>query len=396
MTLSAEIKPDKTGLPAPRLAGPADNQALIALTAACPMEGDVGLCVDRSPDFFALNRMEGQDFRLAVTDAPDGTLAGCMAGAERLAYVNGETCKVMYVSDLKVHPSFRGSGGGPVSGPGGGAGAADAMSEFLREYCRERGGDDVLTVMTVLGGNASMAKRAGGPRGLPYLSRFASIRAHNISLLWKRRMPATPGLTGVKIVRATAADAQEMADLWQRVAPRRQFAPVFTAQGFSEWVEKAPGLSWSDYRLARDREGRLLGFLAFWDQDVFKQMRVVRYSTGLKAFRFFFNLAAPALGATPLPRAGKQLRYLTAVNLCVPGDRADILRSLVISSYNESRGRGYAFLTVGLDRRDPLSAALDGLMAQPTDIDALVSTPAGRYQGPALDVLPLHFEIALV
>lgn len=365
----------------PRPAKPSDNEALIALSAACPMEGDVGLCVDRSPDFFALNRLEGKDFRLVVTESPEGSLVGCMAGAERIAYLNGAESKVMYISDLKVHPASRG------------AGAADAMSSYLREYCRERGGDQVPTVMTVLGGNAPMSKRAEGPRGLPYLSRFSSIRAYNISLLWPRRLPL---VSGVSVSRATSADAEEMVALWKRVASGRQFAPVFTAESFSAWVAAAPGLDWKDYFLARNREGRLLGFLAFWDQDVFKQMRVIRYSRGLRAFRFGFNLAAPLMGAAPLPAPGKQLRYLTAVNICVPGDRADIMRNLVICAYNASRGLNYSFITVGLDRRDPLSAALTGLMAQPTDIDALVTTPAGRYQGPALDVLPLHFEIALV
>jgi len=28
----------------------ADNDALLALTAACPMEGDIGLCLQRRPD----------------------------------------------------------------------------------------------------------------------------------------------------------------------------------------------------------------------------------------------------------------------------------------------------------------------------------------------------------
>ena len=45
----------------PRWAAPQDNRDLIALADACPMEGDVGLCVYRAPDFFALNRLEGSD-----------------------------------------------------------------------------------------------------------------------------------------------------------------------------------------------------------------------------------------------------------------------------------------------------------------------------------------------
>ena len=43
-----------------------DNDALIELTAACTMHGDIALRMDRSPDFFALNRLEGNDARVGV------------------------------------------------------------------------------------------------------------------------------------------------------------------------------------------------------------------------------------------------------------------------------------------------------------------------------------------
>ena len=71
------------------------------------------------------------------------------------------------------------------------------------------------------------------------------------------------------------------------------------------------------------------------------------------------------------------------------------MRALVVGAYNEWRGRGYSFFTVGLDVRDPLRRALAGLRAQPTDIGAYVTTPGGRYRGEPFDERPLHFEIAL-
>jgi hypothetical protein len=53
-------------------------------------------------------------------------------------------------------------------------------------------------------------------------------------------------------------------------------------------------------------------------------------------------------------------------------------------------------MTLALDRRDPLRAALRGLLAQPTYVGAYATTPAGRWTGHRLDGLPLHFESALV
>ena len=158
-----------------RPALPGDNAALVALAAACPMEGDIGLCVDRSPDFFALNRLEGEAWRVDVVDAADGALAGCIALARRRVYLLGVEREVMYVGDLKVHPEHRGSG------------AAEALIRHAWQACREMGGDDVPTLVTVLSGNAAIERRARGPRGSPPWTSFARLVAHSVSLVWKRR-----------------------------------------------------------------------------------------------------------------------------------------------------------------------------------------------------------------
>jgi hypothetical protein len=84
------------------------------------------------------------------------------------------------------------------------------------------------------------------------------------------------------------------------------------------------------------------------------------------------------------------------VNPCVPSTRPDVLRAILLAAYNELRGRDYAFITIGLDLKDPLTAALKGLMTQPMLVNGYISSPSGTYRGPVLDQRPFHFEIALV
>lgn len=344
------------------------------------MDGDVGLCMDRAPDFFALNRLEGENFEVGVVDGPVGTPVGCIAVAGRRVFLHGEPTTTMYVGDLKVHPDHRGTG------------AADALSAYARDLCRTRGGDDVTTLATVLAGNRSMQRRLAGERGLPHLHRFATIRSFSISLLWRRRPPRSE----LRVTRAGEADLEEMAALWQEMAPARQFAPVHDAASLGSWIGAAPGLELSSYLLARRGDGRLAGFMGLWDQEPLKQLRVTSYSRGLAGFRFGFNAVAPAFGASRLPPTGGHIRHLTAVHVCVPSDQAGVLRSLLVHAYNELRGRGYSFFTIGLDVRDPLAAACSGLLAQPTDVWAFQATLSGERRGPALDDRPLHHEIALV
>jgi ribosomal protein S18 acetylase RimI-like enzyme len=362
-----------------------DNASLIALATACPMEGDIALAISREPDFFALNRLEGSQWRLGVVEwrtLPDGGgIAGCVMGAARTTYVRGRSRDTLYAGDLKVHPAVRG------------VGVADALTEWAVDMLADLGGDDAPMLATVLAGNRAMERRTRGRGGAAAFTRFATIRAFSIPLLWPRSDNVR---SDIRVSPATGSDVGEMAELWQRVAPGRQFAPVFDADSMSAWITDAPGLDIGDYRVARSRDGRILGFIAWWDQAVFKQSRVLRYSPRLAAARAALHGLARVTGGVRLPSIGEPLRYRTALHVCVPSGRPDILRALVRASCAELWAARYAFATIGLDTRDPLCAAMAGLAAQPTDVNAYVLTPGGPYDGPPLDDRPLHYEIALV
>lgn len=359
---------------------PEDDAALVALAAACPMAGDVTLCVDRAPSFFALTRLEGEHCRVGVAEA-GGEIVGCVAASVRTAYLNGRPTLTGYAGDLKVHPAYRGGG------------AADALERYTCTALRDLGGaGDLPTMLTILAGNRSMERRAAGPRGLPRLARFATVLVHAVPLLW----PRAASEDGVRVEPARESDVEEMGALWQRLAPQRQLAPVLDAPALHAWLRRAPGLDTHDYLVARRRDGRIAAFLAVWEQRSFKQLRVLAYSARLGAARAVVNALAPLTRTPRLPAPGAVLPVLATAHLCVPAGGAALLRALVRRAYAARRGGGHAFLTLALDRRDPLNAALRGLHAQPTAVDAYLTTPAGRWEGTPLDGRPLHFESALV
>jgi ribosomal protein S18 acetylase RimI-like enzyme len=362
-----------------RDATPADNEQLIALAAACSMVGDISLRIDRGPDFFALNRLEGQCWRVGVAERA-GTIVGCVAISERLAYVNARERRTGYVGDLKVHPAHRDTR------------IADELSLYAERACAQLP-PAAPVMITVLAGNRAMERRLPGPRGVPVLRRIGTIRTHSIPILWRRRVN-DPG--SIQVASAGWADIDEMAALWSRVAPLRQLAPVLSVSAMADWILTTPGLDISSYRLARSSSGELMGFLAVWDQRVFKQLTVVAYSTRMKAARSAFNLLVPIVGAERMPRMGSPLNCVSIAHICVPADKPRVLRALIVSGYNELRGSGCSFMNVGLDRRDPLSAAVDGLFAQPTDVNAYIVAPRRGVMPEHLDERPLHNEIALV
>lgn len=377
MTASVAARPAVTVRPA----GPLDNGALVALASACPMDGEIGLCLDRAPDFFALNRLEGSRWTVAVAEHERDGVVGCIAVAERSAYLHGRPDRVCYVSDLKVHPAHR---RGTV---------ADALTAYASDECRRIGGGRQPVFLSILAGNARMERRATGPRGLPSFRRFAVVRTYSIPLLVPRRHDRHFGL---RIRPAQAGDLEEMAALWNRVAPGRQLAAVHDGQSIAHWVSTAPGLALSDFLLARRVDGRLAGYLGVWDQRSLKQLRVTRYSPRLRLVRAAINAAAPLVGAPRLPAEGQPLRLATATHVCIADADAAVLRALLSHACARLRPAGYALLNVGLDPADPLAAGVRGLWPQVTDAHAYVATPDGPYAGLPLADRPLHFETALV
>jgi hypothetical protein len=191
-------------------------------------------------------------------------------------------------------------------------------------------------------------------------------------------------------------DLEEMAALWGRVAPERQWAPVLDASAMREWIARAPGLAVHDFLVARRADGRIVGFIGVWDQRSFKQLRVLGYSRRLARARVAVNAVARLAGTSPLPPAGNRLDSLATVMPCIAGGDPSVLRALLLRAYAMHRQTGPLFLSVTMDRRDPLRVGLMGLFAQPTLVGAYVTSPSGRYGGPPLDERPMHYEAALV
>ena len=362
-----------------RDATPADNAALIELAASCPMNGEMSLRMDRGPDFFALNRLEGDRWNLAVAERA-GRLVGSIAMSERNAYINGRPTRTGYVGDFKVHPSHRDTR------------IADALSLRAEEWFCSLPPAAPLFI-TVLAGNKAMERRLSGPRGVASFQKVGTIRTHSLPILWRRKETRRPS---VRVAPARWNDLDEMVALWNSVAPLRQLAPVLSVSSLADWIRNAPGLDISSYRLARSSGGELLGFLAVWDQRSFKQLTVVGYSRRMNAARLAFNSLCPFLGVERLPATGSPLACVTVANICVPADRSDVLRAILTTAYNELRDTRCSFMNVGLDVRDLLSEALSGFLPQPTDVNAYMMKIRSGVAPEPLDGRPIHYEIALV
>ena len=87
-----------------------DNPQLLELFDAVPMQGELVLATQRSPDFFRLYDMQRGEAELWVNEVEDG-LDGMGAILVRDGWLEGRPCRVGYLGDLRTRFSARRSRG---------------------------------------------------------------------------------------------------------------------------------------------------------------------------------------------------------------------------------------------------------------------------------------------
>jgi ribosomal protein S18 acetylase RimI-like enzyme len=356
-----------------------DGRELLAFVSAPYATGGVRWAIERS-DFFAALRAEAGGWRVLIArDNASGEAIGYVSIATRRVWLGGCARTTWYLTNLHVRPDWRGRG------------VADALCRRAQEIIRSVGGEHAPTLLVVHERNHRMHARASGPRGLPGYNSIGRLAVYTTST---RRLRRVSDGRGTQIGAASPSDLAEMAALSNRVFSQRDFAPHLDAETLERWIGGAPGLSLSDFLVAREG-GRMVGWLGLWDEAAFRRARVTGY-TRFTAMRYRVRDAlSPVTGWRPTPKVGELVSTVSTVRVCVDSARPDILRALLGHRAESLYRSGYSWLKIGLDPRDTLVRALAGLHARTGPLRAYITTPAGASAAPALDGRPLHFDAAL-
>ncbi len=111
-----------------REAAAEDNDSLIALELQCPLLiGGVEESFDRSPDFLASHRVQGEH-RIVLAEL-EGRMVGVMAGAVHTPLIQGRPHRLAYIHRARVHPAFHHRG------------VAWALANSLFAWAAERGAE---------------------------------------------------------------------------------------------------------------------------------------------------------------------------------------------------------------------------------------------------------------
>jgi len=294
-----------------RPARPEDNPALLDLLRRTPQMGSVTLTFEREADFFSGARVACEVPRVLVAERREhpGRLLGMVDIGQRQQYLNGQPCTVSYLHDLRIAPEGR---GGRVLAAlfRAIATAMQAPGSWMEAVILE----DNLVPLGIVG------------RGRTGLPNFYPNGRITTSLLPGRQSRSRAD-SGLQIRAATAADAQQLQQLWQQAGSRQGF-PVYQVRDLLEGSPYYQGLRIEDYWLACIGQ-RAVGVVGVWDQKAFKQTRVARYSPWLGALRRPYNLCSRLFGGLHLPAIGATFSYLSLHGLSVLNNDPLIFQALL-------------------------------------------------------------------
>jgi predicted N-acetyltransferase YhbS len=356
-----------------RLATAADNEQLLALTRACPMEGSIALCTERDPNFFALTELQGDPTYVAVAEDGDGQIVGCASLALRRVYVDGTETACFYAGDLKVASGARGSA------------VVQRLHKLLDEAVRDLPVD--LGYTSIVVGNRAAEALAGSRRGMPLYRAVGRVRI--CAVVGASRGREKPS----GITTAMSDDLPELVALLNSFNAGHNFAPVWTESELAKVLE-APGLTLDHFHVVRER-GRIVGTLAAWDQSALQRTRILGYPRSLAVYRGLHNLAAFAHKRPRLAGRGDVLRQLSITHIAVDAGRPDVFRRLLASVWLRSGGR--SVLTFGLADGHELLQGLVGFRVRsfPTVVYAL-TRPGSLWTRHDFNGRPLFHEISHV
>jgi hypothetical protein len=367
-----------------RLATDADSAALCETFAGITMDADLQLSIRRDPDFMALYRMQTDSWECWVGERA-GKIVGLGALLARDGYLNGAPVRIGYLGDLRVAPRL----------PGGLRLLGQLYGPVLDRFAESNGCDLFLT--TIIASNARALRALTSDRsrqiGIPsyHLLQQFDIRAVHLAL------PRLRAKGRYEVRRASEPDLPTIAAFLDADSRRRPFGYVLDEPELRRRLARWPGLEISDFYLAFDWRGALVGCCAPWDASPVKRTVVTAYRGSMRWVRRVHDVAAPLLGVPALPSGGQALKYAYLTHLAVPSGEPAIMRALLEAVYRDRRAEGFHFLSVCVPESDPLRPAYSGFLA--SNLRSNLYVVAARGQAPPhVDLTGRRpgFEMALV
>jgi hypothetical protein len=299
------------------------------------MEGAISLAFETEPSFFDALDIQGRESQvILVKDGDKAVGFGIRSVGPR--FFQGEIRDIGYLSGLRGYPKYR---NGTFLARG---------YRFLREL--DQDGRVPFYLTTIVEDNVIARKiLESGRAGLPKYTPLGTLSSSIIKPKTRRIKESH------EVVRGEMLDLEEIVDFLKVEGGKKQFFPYYAVSDFES--SRLRGLSQEDFYVAMDGE-EVVGTLAKWDQESFKQTRVVGYDKRLNMARPLINIASRFSNIPNLPKTGELLHHFYTAFPVTKNNDPEILESLLESVASDEQNQGYCYFTVGLMQDDPLREAI--------------------------------------
>ncbi|MDB9374646.1 hypothetical protein [Nodularia sphaerocarpa] len=317
-----------------------DDAALRQRMALDRMEGNISVSFRREPSYFAGCQVQGEKIQvIKCTDDRTGEIIGLGSRLINRAFINGELDKLGYLADLRVNPDYR---RGTLLARG---------YKYFQNLHQEN--PVSLYFSLILEENVQAIKNlTGGRAGLPQYHDMGRIYSPAIHLdLPKPEIK----MAGISFQRGKPEILPEILAFVQKWRSQKQFAPHYDLADFHS--NRLRGLKAEDFYLAI-RNNELVGTLAAWEQQTFRQTHIEGYSHQFARMRFFYNLLSQVTPLKPLPSPGAMVPYFYLAFVALADNSPEIFRALLRQLYRDRYQGNWHYFIAGLHENDPLTSIL--------------------------------------
>ncbi len=319
------------------LATQADDPDLRRLLRENPITGSISLSFEREPNYFDASAVEG-DFHQTIVarESDSGNVIAFGNRSIRALYVNGEIQDVGYMSQLRVNPSY-GKGMYLARGLAGG---------FKKYHELHLDGRTPFYIMSVIEDNIPARRLlTSGLYEYPIAREYTRVFTYVIYPV--KRKHELPLPSSIRIVHGNDNYTNDIVTCLNRNNINKQLAPHWTCDSLFLY-----NLSPSDFFLVLN-EDHVIGCLACWNQNSFKQTVVRGYNGSLARWRKAINVFSRYIGAPYLPEQNTPLKYSYASHLAIDNDDPVVFKALLRAMYNHTLEQGYSYFMIGLAKSHP-------------------------------------------
>jgi hypothetical protein len=298
-----------------------------------PIPGTISLSFETEPSYYMALDVQGKNNKTVICRTHDGEFVGFGSIAIKPVYINGQLCDIGYLSGLRGYQKFRGRN------------FLSRGYKFFKEV--EDGTHVPFYLTTIIEDNLIARKILESGRGaLPkynFLGTLSTFLIKPVIIKSKKNMEI---FTGKDI------PLEEILSFMEKEGSKKQFYPFLKKEDFgSEYLR---GLSQNDFYVAVDGS-KILGVVGKWNQESFKQTRVVKYENKLRFARPFINLSSRFTNIPKLPPEGDLLHFFYASFPLTKDNNPKIMDYLLSAIRTDENNQSYDYFVIGFMDNDRLA-----------------------------------------